>query len=64
MDSSDEAPASSMPPPTLAHSQETRRYSKGEWEVQKPFIVGMYHLTGMTLEKIADFLKERGFYVT
>jgi Clr5 domain len=43
----------------------TRRYSKEQWEAQKPIIVGMYPLKGMTLEKIADFLlKERNFPAT
>jgi hypothetical protein len=65
MNSRDEAPASSMPPPKLVHSQETRRYTKEEWEAQKKVIVDMYPMRGTTLKQISDFLlEERGFAAT
>ena len=65
MDFGGEAPASSMLPPNLVHPQKTRRYTKEEWEAQRPFIVERYHMKEMTLPKIADFLlEERGFTAT
>jgi hypothetical protein len=53
-----EAPASSMSP--LAQFEETIRYSKEEWDAQRPVVEGMYHLKGITLEAIVATLKENG----
>ncbi|KAH7418471.1 hypothetical protein BKA64DRAFT_635595 [Cadophora sp. MPI-SDFR-AT-0126] len=45
--------------------QDARRYTKEEWEAQRPFIEGMYPIKGITLKSIADMLKfDRGFIAT
>ena len=59
--------AAALPPTVQANQlqEETRRYSKEEWEAQRPIIEGMYPLKGITLSSIASFLEqERGFIAT
>lgn len=64
MDDVHEAATLSVHPPQLGKPKKSRRYTKDEWEAQRPIIVGMYPIKGMTLESIADILKERGFVAT
>jgi hypothetical protein len=57
MDFMDEEGASSpmFPPEFPAQKLETRRYSKEEWNLQRPIIEGMYPLKGMTLRVLQIF---------
>ena len=60
----DAAALPSLLPPELPKSRATRRYSKEEWNAQRDFITGMYHIETITVKKVVAMLEDRGFVVT
>lgn len=58
-----EGSALSMPPPEAPLQNEAIRYSKDEWDIQRPVIKQMYRSQGSTLKEIVAFLKDHRAFV-